>query len=225
MVSSRYSSVYGPRQPAWDVSLSVWSTGVGHIASGGLMETGKAGPWAGHGGLVSTQGLGKWKSEVVGFCGRTREEGMDVSDVGTYWTKPVSLDDLCLHLQLRAGLCSPVCPTLLQLYPTQIAPQSRLPLLRPWVTLRSVDLCWGCRLLLREAFHQVAVTGAHGEYLCPGSGAQERRHSAVSRLVQRGWWQLFLRMTVLPRLRTRFVTEQGIGSCLPESEVLKHQKK
>ena len=43
------------------------------------METGKAGPLAGHGGLVSTQGLGKWKREIVGFCGRAREEGMDVS--------------------------------------------------------------------------------------------------------------------------------------------------
>lgn len=43
------------------------------------MDTGKTGFWAGHGGLVSTQGLGKRKREMVGFCGRAREKGMDVS--------------------------------------------------------------------------------------------------------------------------------------------------
>lgn len=54
------------------------------IASRGANGTGKACPWAGHGGLVSAQGLGKQKREIVGSCGEGRGEGMDVrSDFGT----------------------------------------------------------------------------------------------------------------------------------------------
>lgn len=163
---------------------------------------------------------------MVGFCGRCRDERIDVScDFRHLMNKahvtrwPLS----SLVAQSRAVALQFIPPHLLQLHPTQITPQSHLSLLCPWLSVMSVDPCWGRRSHQEGSFINDSYMSPQRVSM-PGSGVQERRRPLCVGW-SGGWWQTLLRMTVLPRSQTRLVTEQGIGFCLYESEVLKHQKK
>lgn len=92
------------------------------------------------------------------------------------------------------------------------------------MTLRAVDLCWGRRLPPRAALYQVAVTGAHGECLCPGSRAQEGA-SCGEQTGPEGVMTAVFEDDSLAEVWTRFVTEQGTGSCLPELRGAKTSEK
>lgn len=116
------------------------------------VETGKAVP-AGH-GLVSNQGWGKWKREMVS------RESQASRDVGQWWLlAPVEHNlchlvtcvlpcgtqggSSCLHFVLPCCSCTQHKPLL-----------THTPLLHSWRIVRSGDLSWGHRFSQGETFHK-----------------------------------------------------------------------
>lgn len=111
---------------------------------------------------------------MVSFCGRCRDERIDViCDFRHLMNKahvtrwPLS----SLVAQSRAVAPQFIPSHLLQLHPTQITPQSHLSLLCPWLSVMSLDPCWGCRSHQEGSF-------INGSYMSPTESVYARLWSA-----------------------------------------------